>query len=324
MVAVVVPMYNAGRTVDQTLASICAQTYEHLEIIVVDDGCSDASNATVQARALVDPRIRLLHQANAGVAAARNTGAAATAAPYLAFVDADDIWAPEKVELQLAALIAGRTPAVAYCYYAQIDNTGRVLWLSQPTPHEGDVLRQLCRLNFIGNGSSMMMPRVVFDTVGGFDSSLRAAHAQGCEDLMFLLSAAEHFPFVCVPRHLVGYRLTHDNMSSDVMQMVRSFEMVTARFRARCPQYAPELDAQLKDIIAWLCDRALIAGRVRAGLRLLRRLYRADHSIVFERLGDLLRSYFRARVVPQWMKRGLRPLWARIRPPRRAYIEQSW
>ena len=317
-------MYNAARTIDQTLASVCRQTYVNLDIVVVDDGCTDASCDIVETWVATDQRVRLVHQANAGVAAARNTGAAQAGAPFLAFVDADDLWAPKKVELQLAALMAMPAPTVAYCYYAQIDASSRVLWLSQDVGIEGDVLRPLCRMNFVGNGSSMMMPRAVFDYVGGFDKSLRAARAQGCEDLMFLLKAAERFSFVCVQRHLVGYRLTHDNMSSDVMQMIRSCELVTEHFRSKYPNYVAELDAQLKDLIAWLCDRALIAGQVGAGLRLIHRLYRADRGMVGARLGDLLRSYFRARVVPQWAKRGLRPLLAKIKPPRAAYIEQCW
>lgn len=323
-VAAIIPMYNAARTIDQTLASVCRQTYANLDIVVVDDGCRDDSCDIVERRAASDQRIRLIHQANAGVAAARNTGAAQTRAPFLAFVDADDLWAPEKVELQLAALMARPAPTVAYCYYAQIDASSRVLWLSQDVGIEGNVLRALCRMNFVGNGSSMMMPRAVFDYVGGFDPSLREARAQGCEDLMFLLQAAERFSFVCVRRHLVGYRLTHDNMSSDVMQMVRSCELVTGHFSSKYPNYVAELDAQLKDLIAWLCDRALIAGRVGTGLRVLHRLYRTDRGMVNERLGDLLRSYFRARVVPQWAKRGLRPFIAKIQPPRAAYIEQRW
>src|ERR1700750_1680734 len=104
IVGVVVPMFNAERTIAGTLASICAQTHHPLDIVVVDDGSTDGSAAIVDGWRARDNRVRLIHQPNAGVASARNAGAAATTAQYLAFVDADDLWAPEKIESQLLLL----------------------------------------------------------------------------------------------------------------------------------------------------------------------------------------------------------------------------
>src|SRR5437868_1805768 len=100
-VAVVVPMFNSERTIGATLQSICAQTHAKLDIVVVDDGSTDGSTAVVESWCGRDPRVRLVRQANAGVAAARNAGVAATSAPFLAFSDADDLWAPAKTEYQL-------------------------------------------------------------------------------------------------------------------------------------------------------------------------------------------------------------------------------
>src|SRR5262245_12926949 len=93
-VGVIVPMYNAERTISATLKSVCRQTHLALDIVVVDDGSTDASAPIVAAHTRSDQRIRLLQQKNGGVAAARNRGVAATAADLLAFIDADDLWAP--------------------------------------------------------------------------------------------------------------------------------------------------------------------------------------------------------------------------------------
>ena len=121
-VGVVVPLYNSKTTINETLASIVNQTYRNLDILVVDDGSSDNGPRIVEQWSARDHRVRLIRQTNAGVAAARNIGAAAATGEYLAFCDADDLWAPRKIELQLNALAAsaGRSEYV-YCWYAMMN-----------------------------------------------------------------------------------------------------------------------------------------------------------------------------------------------------------
>src|SRR5260221_625524 len=127
-VGVVVPMHNAERTIAATLTSICAQTHRSLDIVVVDDGSTDGSTAIVDAWRRRDPRVRVVQQANAGVAAARNAGATAARASLLAFIDADDLWAPTKIACQLAALGEGGPEAgLAYCWFASINQQDRVI-----------------------------------------------------------------------------------------------------------------------------------------------------------------------------------------------------
>ncbi|WP_292521618.1 glycosyltransferase family A protein, partial [Mesorhizobium sp.] len=100
-------MFNAEGTIRATLTSICQQAHQALDIVVVDDGSTDKSASIVASCAEKDRRIRLMRQPNAGVAHARNSGAASTDAEFLAFVDADDLWAPSKIALQLRALQEG-------------------------------------------------------------------------------------------------------------------------------------------------------------------------------------------------------------------------
>ena len=107
LVSVVIPAYNAGATIAETLASALGQTYRDLEIIAVDDGSTDDTAAVVAGAAANDPRIRLLRQANSGVAAARNYGIAEARANLIAILDADDLWHPTKVAKQVAAIRQG-------------------------------------------------------------------------------------------------------------------------------------------------------------------------------------------------------------------------
>ena len=141
LVSVVVPAYNAGATIDATLDSVRAQSYRHLEILVVDDGSSDDTAARVERHAAADPRVRLLRQPNAGVAAARNLGLRAARGAYVAPIDADDLWHPHKVERQVRMLEHG-PPALGmvYTWYAVIDAEGRVARCADPSL-EGAVQR---------------------------------------------------------------------------------------------------------------------------------------------------------------------------------------
>jgi glycosyltransferase involved in cell wall biosynthesis len=316
-------MYNAERTIGATLESICCQTYPALDIVVVDDGSTDMSAAIVAGHASRDARIRLVHQGNGGVAAARNFGAAATTAEFLAFIDADDLWAPSKVARQVSALLEGGPAAgLAYCWFAQIDAEDRVYSLNNRPLAEGRVLQLMCRNNFVGNGSSMMLRRTAFLAAGGFDPSLRARGAQGCEDMLICLRVAEHFEFRVVPQYLVGYRMTNTNMSSDVRQMLRSCEIVLAEFRGKYPEFSGELDAHLVDMLEWLVVRALVGGRVLAAGELMRRLAMLAPRMAVSRLPGMLDTYCRARLVPQWAKAG----WRRMRnaEPRPPYHEMVW
>ena len=322
-VGVIVPMYNAERTVGATLESVCGQTHRALDIIVVDDGSTDRSAAIAEDHARRDPRVRVLRQENSGVALARNLGAASTDAQFLAFVDADDLWAPSKIAQQLGVMQEAGPPAgLAYCWFAQIDDEGRVYSLHNRPVAEGLVLQRMCGNNFIGNGSSMMLRRAAFDAAGGFDPSLRARNAQGCEDMLMALRVAEQFEFRVVPQYLVGYRMTNTNMSSDVRQMQRSCEIVLAEFREKHPEFRDDLDAQQVNMLHGFIVRALIDGRVLAAGELMLRLVTLKPRMAGSRLPGMLNTYCRARLVPQWAKAE----WRRVRgvPPRSPYGEMTW
>lgn len=321
-VGVVVPMHNAQDTIAETLDSICRQTHTALDIVVVDDGSADRSNLIVAEMARGDPRIRLVHQTNAGVAAARNRGAGETDADILAFIDADDIWAPEKIAAQLDALRQCGEPALVYCWFAQIDASSRAYPVYVNRLIEGEVLAEICRNNFVGNGSSLLVPREVFERVGGFDPSLHANRAQGCEDLLFCASAAQLYPFRVVPRYLLGYRITHRNMSSDTARMLRSFDLVATRIKAEIPQYAALWTEHRRSFVLWLARRAVMAGRVAEGAALASQVATDDNGTRWEVVRDLGKTWFKSRLVPPWAKDVA--VRARLSPQRLNYQELAW
>jgi hypothetical protein len=264
LVAVIIPAFNAAHTLGDTLASVRRQTHRHLEIIVVDDGSHDRTAEIAEAHAAEDGRVRLIRQENGGVARARNAGAAASRAEYLAPVDADDLWHPEKIARQLAALrAAGPEGGYAYTFSRHIDAAGRA---THDDGHyiEGAAFLRSILQNFVGNGSTLLIRRVAFESVGGYESALRdQAGWQGCEDYLLQVLIARHWRVVCVPAYLTGYRKLEESMSKARRRTVGSrcaaYDMIARR--------VPEVPAEILN-----AARAMTLARtaVRRSLRLQR------------------------------------------------------
>lgn len=238
LVSVIIPAYNAQRFLPMTLSSARAQTYPDLEIIVIDDGSTDSTSEIAEAVARVDNRVRVVHQRNAGVAAARNRGIVEARGDYVAPLDADDIWHPQNIALQLESLkAAGPEAALSYAWFVSINEDGWFLGFgrSNRLRMSREVLFGLVAGNFIGNGSSTVMRRSRVEAVGGYDASLRARGAEGCEDHALHLALAERWNFAVVPQHLIAYRRHRAAMSRNSRCMARSGALVLADLRLRRP-----------------------------------------------------------------------------------------
>jgi glycosyltransferase involved in cell wall biosynthesis len=158
LVTVVIPAFNAVRTIDETLRSVRSQTHRHLEILIVDDGSTDATPQIVERHVAKDRRVRLIRQPNAGVAAARNKGIIEAAGDLVAPIDADDLWRPDKIEKQLAALRqGGAAVALVYTWSANVDENNRIIDAPPGPGYAGIVDREISLNNFIGNGSAVLM-----------------------------------------------------------------------------------------------------------------------------------------------------------------------
>jgi glycosyltransferase involved in cell wall biosynthesis len=237
LISVIIPTYNAARFIERTIASVIAQTHTQVEIIVVDDGSTDRTIEIVEAAGALEPRLRLIRQAHEGVAVARNRALAEAHGEWVAPIDADDLWHPEKLARQVAALrVAGANTGLVYCWSVGIDENDLIV-----TPNlcesraVGHVLARMIECNLPGNASTPLIRRRDLEAVGGYDPSLQAAGAQGTEDWKLYLSLAEITEFALVPRHLVGYRRTVGNMSSNFAAMERSIELLRTWFTAKWP-----------------------------------------------------------------------------------------
>jgi len=272
LVSVIIPAYNAASTIDATLASVRAQAHSDLEIIVIDDGSTDGTVDRVSAHAEVDARVRLLQQANGGVAVARNRGVAEAKAEFVAPVDADDLWHPQKIARQLE-LIRHRPEVGLVCTaYWVLDADGRVTMRCGGSLPRTNQFPDLCRRNFIGNGSSALMRRSMVQECGGYDETLRLRNGQGCEDLKLYLCISERQRIEFIRSPLTGYRQLSGNMSSDAEQMLRSFDLVADEFCARRPELRSRFNAHRTYMIVWLVHRMMLSTRWRSVATLSRQL----------------------------------------------------
>ena len=166
LVSVVVPTYNYGRFLPEALESVLAQDYPRMEIVVVDDGSTDETRAIVAP--FVDRGVIYVWQENKGRGQARNAGIAASTGPLLAFLDADDVWLPGKLSLQVDHL--ERTPELAMVSgaYFDCDEENRPRRLVQPPDVEGYMLERLLVKNIVGNPTKVLIRRRCLDAVGGF------------------------------------------------------------------------------------------------------------------------------------------------------------
>ena len=266
LVSVIIPTRNRAPLLHRTLESVLKQSSENLEVIIVDDGSTEAVAASA------DPRVRVLRNPKpTGVSAARNRGIAAARGEWIAFCDDDDLWAPNKLQEQLTA--AGRAGANwAYAGDVNVDDQLRVL-SGGPPPDPEAVMALLPRINPLASGGSNVVVRSnILAEVGTFDPTLRRT-----EDWDLWIRIASKGPPACVRQPLVAYRFHRGNVVWDPREMVDEARKLAARYGYPVDVAAMERRA------AW------------AALRAGRRLIAARHYAFAVAHGDL-RSLGRAAV----------------------------
>lgn len=215
---IVIPAYNAARFLEATLDSVVTQTLRDSDAVVVDDGSQDETGAVAGHY----PAVRLIRQRNAGVAAARNRGVRGSHSEWVAFLDADDLWMPEKLRCQFER--AQETGAGAiFCDLRFIDIEGQEI----PQPPATEVSLEMEPLLMHseripqGTSSTLLVRRSVFESVGGYDESLATM-----ADWDLLIRLRRVTEFAHVPRRLVAYRRYAGSMSRSVTMLERESRIV--------------------------------------------------------------------------------------------------
>lgn len=303
LISVIVPAYNAEATLLETIDSIRHQTFSDFELIVIDDGSTDRTLARVQS--VRDPRVRIFTCPNQGLAASRNRGIEWSAGEFISFIDADDMWTSDKLELQLDALRRRPGAALAYSWTAFVDSDGRFLFAKEPSRFEGDVYADLLRdCNFVASGSNILVRRSCAIAVGGFDATLEAAH-----DWDFCLRVAARWPFAVVPRYQILYRISESAMSANAVRAERNCLLLCERAFGRTPSVPFRTRAEslsnVKQYVAflYLSRTTGLDFRKEAGRKLAESVRLYPRTLLTRKTWHLLLTWSALAALPSRMRR---------------------
>lgn len=282
IISVIIPAYNAEKTIKETIQSVLNQTLQDFELLIINDGSQDATLEVIES--IQDPRIKIFSYPNAGSSASRNRGIALAKGEYISFIDADDLWTADKLEAQYKALQENPQAAVAYSWTEHIDESGQFLRSGPQQSFNGDVYGRLLLEDFIGNGSNPLIRAQAFAEVGDFDESL--AHS---EDWDLWLRLAARYHFVVVPYPQILYRMCVSSKSFNIKEMEESSLQVIERAVAATPETIGHLrQASLGNRYKFLTWKALDGTpeqrRALTALRLLWHTIRNDPPLLYKRI----------------------------------------
>ena len=260
LISVVVPTFNRAYCVSNAIESVFAQTFKNIEVIVVDDGSTDN---TLEILARFGDRIRLIRQKNSGVSTARNTGVRAARGGWIAFLDSDDRWHPDKLERQAGYL---QKYAAKICFTRCVTDYGVPLpdiedvpsILKEPELHYvEDVVDLVCSAQGHPYMQSMLIEKHLFEKVGLFDESLQTA---GDTQLLFKLSFFSGLiyidsPLVVVHRTLAANSLTYDLNPETAKKRFSSYLRVQAEMYWRLLEVHPEKISVVRDRLGYFISR---------------------------------------------------------------------
>jgi glycosyltransferase involved in cell wall biosynthesis len=251
-VSVIIPAYNSEVFISETIDSVLAQTYRDLEIVVVDDGSTDNTRGVLQQ---YGDGIRYIYQRNSGVSTARNTGISIATGEYIALLDHDDLWLPEKLEKQIKILDADPDTALVYSDSYLMDFSGKLLgrMFDSVQPHRGRVLAELFLENFIPC-LTVVIRKQVLDKVGLFRPDLCIA-----EEYELFLKIVDLYPVDFVDAPLAKYRVHETSLSGNLA--LRCQEEITVI--EECLERSPHLKHALGSKARWkLANPHYDLGRV--------------------------------------------------------------
>lgn len=234
VVSIVMPCFNAAVHLHTSIGSVRAQTFSNWELIAIDDGSTDESPALLDAFATEEPRVRVVRQANRGVSAARNAGIHIARGEFIAFLDADDTWAPRFLNTLLAALRSRPECVLAYCGWQNLGLPGPrgepFVPPDYETPDKRDKLFAGCRWPI----HAALTRRSAIIEVGGFDADLKNA-----EDYALWLELAGTRPIVLVPEVLAFYHF-HDGPQASSNRASGALHHLAAqkKYLQRHPEHA--------------------------------------------------------------------------------------
>ena len=288
-VSVVIPLYNTEQYIARTLQSALNQTYTDFEVIIVDDGSIDRGVEICQS--FDDSRIKIIHQANRGLAGARNTGIRHAQGDYIALLDSDDCWSPHKLDRHVAHLDRESDVGISFGYSEFIDESDKHLGLYQKSGRLVGITPDyiLCR-NPVGNGSSAVIRRETLEAIkfqdnqhGLVEDCYFDESFQRAEDIDFWLriSITTDWIIAGIPKVLTYYRISGGGLSANAMQQLHALDRVIEKTRT----YAPDVIARCESLarayhFRYTARRLVTLGESKTAIKMLHSSLRSDWRII--------------------------------------------
>lgn len=209
LVTIITPTFNRADFLPSAIESVLGQTFRDFELIIVDDGSTDSSCKVIQGYQQQDDRVVYIYQHNQGQSVARNRGLAEARGEFICFLDSDNAWLPEKLDISLQAFRKHPEADVVYGDFIVIDAVGKELGVNRMRRFSGRITAQLLRDNFVSMNTTMTRTSC-FRELGEFKENERMA-----EDYELWLRFSTRFRFRYVPEVLGFYRVMEDQISTD-------------------------------------------------------------------------------------------------------------
>lgn len=270
-VSIVIPLYNKGELFRKTLSSALGQTFSDFEVIVVDDGSTDGSGDA--AKCCKDPRVRYIYQENSGLpAAARNKGIGEARADYIAFLDADDIWYPDKLSIVYKAITSRPDTALVSNNEAIKDEGGRIIRHVKYGPYEPEMFRRLLfRGNCLSPSAIIVRKSALYD-VGLFRED---KYLFSVEDYDIWMRLAKKHKFYFLDEELGEFIVSLTNISSGTERHCNNqadlLRKTFAEYEDRRPLDRIKINLRVASIYFIIVRYMLRSGRVPAAFRYLSR-----------------------------------------------------
>ncbi len=258
---VVIPVFNGERYIEEALRSVFSQSLLPTSLIIVNDGSTDSTVQVIEKTLKDAPaslEVKVVSQKNSGLSNARNTGIRNGISSWVAFLDADDIWHPDKLLKQWKTEAESKYSKLGLVYcgfhvFSSEERTSHAATLPHPK-HRGRLLHELYQGVIItGSASAAVISRQALSEVGLFDESLSA-----CEDWDLWLRIAERYDIDYVPEDLVGIRVHSSNMQKDFSRMVENDLAVISMAKSRNPADAKLIRrGYLHKLTGWSPGRVL-------------------------------------------------------------------
>lgn len=244
LVTVIIPTYNRASTIERAIRSVLNQTYENLELIIVDDASTD--NTIEVIAGIEDSRMRFIkHDINKGGGAARNTGIKVAKGDFIAFQDSDDEWMLKKLETQVNLLLSHEVDfGVVYSKFIWVcGDKEEIVPRPKDGPLEGDILRSLLKRNFVTTQTAVVR-RICFESIGYFDERL-----QRLQDWELWLRVAQKYKFVYANELLVKVYAQSKSISSNLYSFQQALEIIAKKHSSVFKKYNI---ASLANHFSWL------------------------------------------------------------------------